>query len=121
MVPIIGTFEAQEQRTVLGLSQPTHSITEECVYNARSPGGMKRVEGTKSCGLCGAKATSQKQPTLNVAARQSPRCFTALPADPLACSFSEARAPRRHRHSTKPSAIFCVFRLKAGISENLTR
>lgn len=37
MVPIIGTTEAQEQRTVLGPSQPTRSITEVCVYNMRSP------------------------------------------------------------------------------------
>lgn len=39
MVPIIGTFEAQEQGRVSGRSQPTHSITEVCVYNTGRWGG----------------------------------------------------------------------------------
>lgn len=73
MVPIIGTTEAREQRTVLGPSQPTRSITEVCAYNMRSPpptptpSRMKRVQVSKTCGLCGVKVTSPQQPTLKVA------------------------------------------------------
>lgn len=63
MVPIIGTFEAQEQGRVSGRSQPTHSITEVCVYNTGREGGVQAT--TKCRGLCGVKVTSQQPPSFN--------------------------------------------------------
>lgn len=103
MVPIIGTFEAQEQRTVLGRCQPTRSITKVCAYNMRS---RQQNEEGYSLGqqmLWAVWGESYESTTthFDVVVRRLSRCFYPPAGRPAALM-----KPKRFITCTKLSVIF---------------